>query len=387
MRATLLTLCLIAVAFAGCAAPGAAPGAEPVPEPSEPYEGPVDDPNDPFALMEDFSDPIFVTNAGDGSGRLFVVEQRGTIVQVDKDGVRSIFADLRHRTDSGSEQGLLGLAFHPDFATNEVVIASYTDQNGDSVIERFRLDEDGIVDPNTGEYVLTRKQPYDNHNGGHILYGPDGYLYIGLGDGGSAGDPKDNGQNPKNIMGAILRIDVGPTGTYTIPADNPYADSRFGAPEVWMWGLRNPWRFSFDPNGALWIGDVGQGSREEINRVTAADAGSSLGWNLYEGTKEYPSGADWDGEFDKDEEEHIFPVAEYSDIGGHCSVTGGEAIGDRYYYGDYCSGTIWSMPLDGERGSAEKLRDTPYQISSFGRDEDGNVYIVDIGGIIERFSP
>lgn len=377
MRAVFAAMILASVAVAGCV--GDAPG------PGDEHEVPVADPDDPFAVMTGFNDPLLVTHAGDGSGRLFVVEQGGTVIAVAPDGTRSKFGDLAHRIRTGGEQGLLGMAFHPDFVSNGVVLASYTDVHGDSIIERFRLGDDGAIDFGTAEYILRVKQPYTNHNGGHILYGPDGYLYMGLGDGGSIGDPHDHGQRKKTKLGSILRIDVGPTGDYTIPSDNPYADGKFGAPEVWLYGLRNPWRFSFDATGNLWIGDVGQGAREEINRVAPDQAGSGLGWNEWEGTIAYPNGRPYDP--NEDDTDQIFPVAEYSHKGGHCSVTGGEVVGNVYVFADYCSGTIWSMPQGGELGSAEVLRETSYRITSFGQDEDGNVYIVDHGGVVERFNP
>ncbi len=376
----LLAIALVTVSLAGCA--------QPVPEPGESIESPVSDPNDAFARLDDFSDPVHVTHAGDGSGRLFVIEQRGTVIEVSPDGERTVFADLRHFTKAGFERGLLGWAFHPDFASNGVMFASFTDVRGDSILARFSLGDDGLLDVQSSEFLLTVKQPYANHNGGHILFGPDGYLYMGLGDGGSAGDPDDNGQSPYKKLGSILRMGVGATGDYTIPEDNPFADGRFGAPEVWAYGLRNPWRFSFDDEGNLWIGDVGQGAREEINRMAPDEGGANFGWNHWEGTMKYPSGAEYDPEFDEeDAEDMTFPVAQYSHGDAHCSVTGGVPIGDRYYFGDYCSGTIWSMPLDGELGSATIHDDTDYEIVSFGRDEAGNVYLVSLDGTVERFSP
>lgn len=389
MRAMRIAWLFIILALAGCM--------DDVPPPGEPYEGPDENggdegtpdgdgggdaqpSDDAFAKLTGFDDPLLATHAGDGSGRMFVVEQRGTVVAIAPDGTRTTFADIRDRVDSGGEQGLLGMAFHPDFASNGVVILSYTDNDGDSVLERLQA-TDGVLDASSGHVLLTVSQPYSNHNGGHILYGPDGYLYMGLGDGGLFGDPNQNGQNPDTLLGTILRIGVGPTGDYTIPPDNPFADGDGGAPEVWLYGLRNPWRFSFDGNGDLWIGDVGQDNWEEINRIGPDQGGANLGWNTFEGTHQYPSDIETDGTAPG----YVFPVAQYANGGAECSVAGGHVIGNRYVFADFCSGKIWSMPQDGERGSHELVVDTPYNIASFGLDEAGRSYIVSLSGMVERF--
>ncbi len=386
MRAWIVLL-LPLTALAGCM--------DDVPPPGEPYQPPgntePDAPDEPstapdepgadvFARLEGFDNPLLVTHAGDGSGRLFVVEQRGTVVAIQPDGTRSTFADIRDRVDSGGEQGLLGMAFHPDFAANRVVLLSYTDRDGTSVLERFRA-SGGALDTSKDDVLLEVPQPYNNHNGGHIAYGPDGYLYMGLGDGGLFGDPERNGQNPHTLLGSILRLGVGESGDYTIPTDNPFTDGTDGAPEVWVWGLRNPWRFSLDDAGNLWIGDVGQDRWEEVNRIGPDDGGANLGWNLFEGTHQYPSDIETDGTAAG----YVFPVTQYANGGADCSVTGGHVMGDHYVFADFCSGKIWSMPVTGGRGSHILVEDTPYNIASFGMGENGDSYIVSLSGVVERF--
>ncbi|NPA06166.1 MAG: PQQ-dependent sugar dehydrogenase [Chloroflexi bacterium] len=304
------------------------------------------------------------------------------------------FLDLTDRVGSAQpEQGLLGLAFHPEFATNGEFFVNYTDQQGNTVVARFTLDDPDArtADPDTEERLLYVEQPYGNHNGGHLAFGPDGYLYIGLGDGGAAGDPEDRAQNPQSLLGKMLRIDVDHGDPYAIPPDNPYADGREGRPEIWALGLRNPWRYAFDPlTGALFIADVGQNLWEEVNYWPAdAPPGPNFGWDYYEGMHPYedtpPPGLTL-----------IFPVVEYGhDMG--CSITGGEVYRGQalpelwgvYLYGDFCSGRIWGLTQTPEgQWVSTVLWETQHLISTFGRDAAGELYLADYGtGAILRLEP
>jgi glucose/arabinose dehydrogenase len=331
-----------------------------------------------------FDAPLYVTAAPGQPGRLFVVEQAGVVRLAQADGsVRAEpFLDLTDRVGSGSsEQGLLGLAFHPGFADNDVAVVSYTDQAGDSVLSRLRMLADGSgLDPASEEVLLQVDQPFANHNGGHVLFGPDGFLYAGFGDGGMAGDPYVNGRNRQTLLGDLLRIEVGASGPYGIPADNPYADGSGGRPEVWASGLRNPWRFHFDRvTGDLWIADVGQNLYEEVNVQPAGQGGLDYGWNLYEGSHHFPSLAPVLAPVPG----FTFPVAEYDHNDGRCSVTGGpvyrgsrlpELVGATLY-ADYCSGTVWR--LDGAGATPQVLLETGFPVSSFGEDAEGEVYVLD----------
>jgi glucose/arabinose dehydrogenase len=336
-----------------------------------------------WALVADgFSSPILVTNAGDGSGRLFVVAQDG-VIWVVRDGVTNAepFLDIRYEVGSqDNEQGLLGLAFHPNYEENAMFYVNYTDLNGDTVISSFSADGD-LGNPDSEQILLQVDQPYPNHNGGHLEFGPDGYLYIGLGDGGSGGDPHDNGQNLGTLLGKMLRIDVGTGSAYEIPADNPFGD------EIWAYGLRNPWRFGFDrATGDLYIADVGQGEWEEVSFLPGGIAGgANLGWRYFEGTHPYEGTA-------PDESSLVFPVAEY-DHSGRCSVTGGYAYRGAalpewqgvYFYGDFCSGEIFGL-LQHPDGAWESqlLYQSGFLITSFGQDENGELYVLDRNGGLYR---
>jgi glucose/arabinose dehydrogenase len=341
----------------------------------------------------DLVDPIGITAANDGSGRLFINEQQGRIRIIGPGGdLRADpFVDLSNRITAGGERGLLGLAFHPDFASNRRLFVHYSRAgDGATVVSELRAATDlATADASSERVLLTVAQPFANHNGGQLAFGPDGYLYIGLGDGGSAGDPLGNAQNPDVLLGKILRIDVdgspeGP-GAYALPPDNPFGQegSRPGAglPEIWAMGLRNPWRFSFDPaSGDLFIGDVGQGAWEEIDRQPADSAGGqNYGWNAMEGRHCYQSGCDPD--------RYVGPVAEYGhDLG--CSVTGGyvyrgaaqPAMQGVYVFADYCSGLVFTLPADLRTTTPKQVLDSGLGVSAFGTDEDGELYLADIGG-------
>jgi glucose/arabinose dehydrogenase len=337
----------------------------------------------------DLNSPVGFDNAGDGSGRLFILEQPGRILIL-KDGntLAPPFLDIRDRVGRrGSEQGLLGLAFHPRYAENGFFYVNYTDLNGDTNISRFSVDgaNPDIADPSSEKRLMFVEQPYPNHNGGSVVFGPDGYLYLGLGDGGAGGDPQGNAQSTDTLLGKILRIDINSGDPYTIPPDNPFAGGG-GLPEIWAYGLRNPWRFSFDPLlGDVYIGDVGQNAWEEIDYLPAGSSpGANFGWDRQEGLHHF-EGVNLGDNF-------IDPVAEYDHSQG-CSVTGGVVYRGSnlagwqgvYLYGDYCSGRVWGLlhTPDGNWQN-ELLFQTGMSISSFGVDESGEVYLLDHNGSVYR---
>jgi glucose/arabinose dehydrogenase len=333
--------------------------------------------------------PIGLVNAGDGSGRLFVVEQSG-LIRVIRDGelLPEPFLDIRDRVSCCSERGLLGLAFHPDYDQNGLFFVNYTDLNGDTAISRFQVSNNPeLADQASEVQLLGVAQPFPNHNGGGLAFGPDGYLYIGLGDGGSGGDPLGNAQNTQNLLGKLLRLDVDQGDLYAVPNDNPYAHGS-GAPEIWVFGLRNPWRFSFDSlTGDLFIGDVGQGSWEEVDYLSAGNpGGANFGWNYREGTHPYSATSV------PDDTLLIDPVAEYGHDQGISVIGGlvyrGEQLPDWqgiYLYGDYGSGFIWGLfrTEDGSWQNAQ-LFQTGSRITSFGEDESGEVYYVDPQGGLSK---
>ena len=326
--------------------------------------------------------PLFVTHAGDGSGRLFVVERAGRIRIVEHGAVREPpFLDLTELVKSGGERGLLGLAFHPGFATNGRLFVDYTrEPDGATVIAEYHA---AAASPNRaeplGRRLLTVDQPFANHNGGMLAFGPDGDLYIGLGDGGSGGDPGNRAQNPAALLGKILRIDVDGARPYAIPLGNPFANGG-GRPEIYALGLRNPWRFAFDrADGRLLAGDVGQNQVEEIDVI---ERGGNYGWPILEGPLCYrpKAGCDPTG--------LTPPVAHYRHDRGRCSVTGGyvyrgsalPGLVGTYLFGDFCSGEIFGL----RQGATSVLLDTDLQIASFGEDGDGELYVVDLGGAVYR---
>jgi glucose/arabinose dehydrogenase len=349
-----------------------------------------------------FARALHVTSANDGTGRLFVVQQDG-LIYVIEDGERleTPFLDVSGEISPEamgqgySERGLLGLTFHPNYATNGQFFINYTEKNSnDSILARYTVSSNhNAADPTSAAELMRVSQPYANHNGGHIAFGPDGYLYMSLGDGGSAGDPLNNGQQATTLLGAIVRIDVDGGSPYAVPADNPFADGVNGVPEVWAYGLRNVWRFSFDRlTGDMYLGDVGQNRWEEINFQPAGEGGQNYGWNVFEANYPYSGAAALANA--------VMPVAEYQHVNGNCSVTGGfvyrgeeiEALQGAYIYGDYCSGQLWGTyrTPDGT-WQTNPLVDTPYTISSFGEDENGELYLVHYGagnlpGQIMKFS-
>ncbi len=339
-----------------------------------------------------FARPIDLAHAGDGTGRLFVAEQRG-VIWVIQDGqvLDTPFLDIQDRvTQLGSpsdERGLLGLVFHPQYAETGDFFVNYTDRQGTTQVARFTRTEDpNRADPGSEFRLLTIGQPYGNHNGGDLTFGPDGMLYIAMGDGGSAGDPQGNGQSLQTLLGKLLRIDVDREKPYAVPDDNPFRDGG-GAPEIWAYGLRNPWRIAFDIlTGDLYIADVGQNAWEEVNFLPAnAPGGANFGWDYREGRHAYEGSPPGNLLL-------VEPVAEYSH-GPDCSVSGGEVYRGTalpawygiYLYGDFCTGRVWGL-LQGEPGDfrSELLFDTDARISSFGLDEAGELYLVDHRGEILR---
>ncbi len=335
-----------------------------------------------------FAKPVYLTHAGDPT-QLYVVEQAGRIqLIVDGQTQPEPFLDITDRVGAdASERGLLSVAFPPDYAKSLQFYVNYTDRRGDTVIARFRrmADNPRRADPASEEKILQIAQPAPNHNGGQLQFGPDGALYIGMGDGGRAGDPWDNAQNPQALLGKLLRIRVTDVATYTIPADNPFVDqpADTARPEIWASGLRNPWRFSFDrATGDLYIADVGQNQYEEVNFQPAdSRGGENYGWNVMEGAHCYkpPAACGAQG--------LTLPIAEYDHSQG-CSITGGYVYrGTRfpqltgvYFFGDFCSGRIWGtrQAADGTWETAQLLQQ-PLAISSFGEDAAGELYVLDHG--------
>jgi glucose/arabinose dehydrogenase len=326
--------------------------------------------------------PVHATHAGDGSGRLFVVEQRGRIRLVTNGTLQPApFLDITARVGCCGERGLLSVAFPPGYAIKGYFYVNYTDRDGTTVVARYRVSADpDLADPGSEQVVLTVAQPFSNHNGGQLAFGPDGYLYVGMGDGGSGGDPQDNGQRANTLLGKLLRLDVeGGTQPYAIPPDNPFRSVAGWRGEIWAYGLRNPWRFSFDRStGDLWIGDVGQNRFEEVDfQPAGSTGGQNYGWRLMEGAHCYdPDPCTTTG--------LTLPVAEYGRVDG-CSVTGGHVYrGSRYprmqgvyLYGDYCTGRIWGLRRVGQGFESALLLDTPFTITTFGEGEDGTVYVTD----------
>ena len=345
-----------------------------------------------------FTRPLDLQHARDGTNRLFVVQQRGAISVFENSPSVSdakIFLDIQSRVRSvGDEEGLLGLAFHPDYEGNGYFFVDYTASNPRrTVIARYRVSSSNpdSADENSELVLLEFSQPFCNHNGGQISFGPDGYLYIATGDGGSAGDPQNNGQSLSTLLGKILRIDVDNPEVglnYGIPPDNPYVGNTSGfRAEIFAFGLRNPWRFSFDPaTGWLWAGDVGEDAIEEVDII---EKGKNYGWNILEGTSCFnpPAGCDTTG--------LILPVWEYTHSLGR-SITGGfvyrggsiPELAGAYIYADFVSGRIWELRYDGENPTENtELMDTNLNIASFGVDENNELYLCAFDGNIYRFKP
>lgn len=342
-----------------------------------------------------FTNPVDIQRTPERSGKLFVVEQGGTIKSFDNtSAVKSsnVFLDMKDRVVSGGERGLLGLAFHPDFESNGYIYVNYTaSPDGTTHISRFTVSGGaaGQADPNSELSLLTVAQPFSNHNGGALAFGPDGFLYIALGDGGSGGDPLGHAQNKASLLGKMLRINVDSTSgglNYSIPSSNPFKGNSEGwREEIYAFGLRNPWRFSFDTaNGELWAGDVGQGAKEEIDIISN---GGNFGWNIMEGSDCFENGCSTAG--------LILPIFDYPRSQGQ-SVTGGyvyrgkniPALGGSYIYGDFVSGKIWVLRRTESAVSNNELIDTDYGISTFGVDDDQELFVADyMSGKLYKFNP
>jgi glucose/arabinose dehydrogenase len=339
------------------------------------------------------NNPVYLTALPNDQQRLFVVEQVGRI-RIIRNGqlLATPFLDIRAKVSFGGEQGLFSVAFHPNYASNGWFFVNFTDVNGDTQVERYTVSP---TNPDSARAtsaltVISVDQPFPNHNGGQLQFGPDGMLYIGMGDGGSGGDPQNHGQNRATLLGDLLRINVDQL-PYIVPPDNPYVGSTEFRREIWASGLRNPWRFSFDaPSGMLYVADVGQNNWEEINAVPASQAGVNYGWRLMEGARCFiPSNCSQSG--------LQLPVHEYDHTSGNCSVTGGyvyrgtriPGIVGHYFYADYCAAILRSFRLvngvatDHRTWSVTGLQ----QVTSFGVDAAGELYILTGNGRVNRIIP
>jgi glucose/arabinose dehydrogenase len=403
MRHARIVAAIAVVVMALGACSGDEPDARQSPSPSPTGSTPGSTPTPPTASLDvgsikirlrafagGFDQPVFLTHAGDGTGRVFVADQSGRVSVLDRNGDRiGTFLEISSRVQSGGERGLLGLAFHPDYESNGRFFVYYSNNAGDNVVSRFQRRSANAADPGSERVILRMDDPFSNHNGGWIAFGRDGFLYIATGDGGSAGDPLDNAQSLRSLLGKILRIDVNSGSPYGIPDDNPFVGRSGARREIWAYGLRNPWRNSFDrASQDLYIGDVGQGAREEVNAEPASsDGGVNYGWNTMEGSRCY-QGSSCDRSGLKR------PFAEYP-TGQGCAVTGGyvyrgsafpQLVG-AYFFGDYCNGRIFAVDsrraLRGEV-SARRLLDTGLLLSSFGEDEAGELYVIGHGGTVHR---
>ncbi len=338
---------------------------------------------------DDLNNPVLITHANDS--RMFTVEKTGKIFAFEKQQ-KKLFLDASSIiTTKGNEQGLLSIAFHPDYSENGYLFLFYTAKNDDNTLARLTVDPPNAshTDLETLEILIAQEDPASNHNGGMLAFGKDGYLYLGIGDGGRGGDPWNNAQNLETLLGKMLRIDVNQASGYTVPKDNPFVDKENILPEIWAYGLRNPWRHSFDSKtGDLWIADVGQNKWEEIHwQSVDSDGGENYGWRLMEGNHCFLP------EIDCDTGNLVKPVAEYAHKHG-CSVTGGyvyrgneiKELYGKYIFGDFCTGTIWSIDKD-KNFAMQELMKTDISISSFGEDSEGELYVLDYRGSIFKFIP
>ena len=334
-------------------------------------------------IVTGLANPVAITHAGDGSGRLFITLKGGkTIIYDGSKVLPEPFIDLSSLVSTDGERGLLSIAFHPNYESNGFFFVNYTDTSGDTVIARYSVSSDpNVADPNSAFVILKITQPFRNHNGGQLQFGPDGYLYIGMGDGGSGGDPQNNAQNPGTLLGKMLRIDVDSGVPYAIPSSNPFVGNPEVLDEIWALGLRNPWRFSFDrQTGDLFIADVGQKIWEEVNwQPASSPGGENYGWRLMEGMHCFNPATDCnDGTL-------TLPIIEYDHSVG-CSITGGYRYRGRqnpslfgyYLYADFCTGRIWGATENGNgRWVVTELLDTDFRITTFGEDEAGEIYVAD----------
>ena len=343
------------------------------------------------SVVTGVTNPVAITNAGDNSGRIFVTQDNGKVRIIDDTGalLATPFLDIGATgTDRIGGQGLLSIAFHPSYASNGFFYVDYNRKSDDAmVIARYSVSSEdaNIADPNSEQILLTIPLPYSNHNGGQIQFGKDGYLYIGTGDGDQQGGPMNNAQNKQLLVGKMLRIDVDNGSPYAIPADNPFVGNTKVLPEIWAIGYRNPWRFSVDRlNGDMWIADVGQSTWEEINHEIAGDGGNNYGWRRMEAKHCYwPASNCNNGKLTR-------PIIEYKHADNRCSITGGyryrgtslPSLYGLYLYADFCTGEIWSARQNAKTGAWNSilLLDTPMAITSFGEDEDGEIYVAEFNG-------
>lgn len=340
--------------------------------------------------------PLYLTSPPGDMNRLFIVEKTGAI-RIVQDGtlLPTAFLDISSKVSGGAEQGLLGLAFDPAYASNGRFVVHYTDVAGDTQLSAFHVSSDpNVADAASEQVILTADQPFENHNGGQVLFGPDGFLYLGLGDGGSGNDPQGRGQDLSDLLGSILRLDLQSGNPYGIPADNPFIAQAGARPEVWSYGLRNPWRFSFDrATGDLYIADVGQSQFEEVDVSLSSEGsgkGVNYGWNVMEGAHCLTGTCDQTG--------LALPVFEYDHSHGECSITGGyayrgSAIPDLqglYFFSDFCQG--WVRSFRHQTGGVIELTDWPTLrpgglVTSFGEDAAGELYVLASSGGVFKFVP
>ena len=358
-------------------------------------------------ISDGFNKPVYVCSAEDNKNELYVVEQGGKIIKIDSLNNKSTFLDIQNKIKKpnfpGDERGLLGMAFHPKFKQNGFFFLNYIDREENTIISRFKYNKKKNKYDET--ILIKIKQPYANHNGGQLEFGPDGYLYIALGDGGSSGDPDGNAQNLNSLLGKILRIDVNDS-YYKIPANNPFKNNENAHDEIWAYGLRNPWRFSFNfKENLICIADVGQNAWEEINIQKAETGGLNYGWNAFEGSHPY---------MESSIKEQSEPTFEYSSNANYartlagfkqknnvtgCSVTGGyfyegteiTGIKDFYLFSDYCTGKFWGLKKENNRYILKEFSDQILKnidkqlyVSSFGKDSSGNIYVVNHSGEIYK---
>ena len=355
-------------------------------------------------VADGFKDPLFLTSPPGDTERLFVLEQNSGKIKIIKNGevLETPFLDIGRLASQGGERGLLGLAFHPNYSENGYFFINYTDNRGDTVISRYKASEDpDVAESESALVIMKADQPYANHNGGMIAFGPDGYLYIGHGDGGAANDPKNISQDGEHELGKILRIDVDGGEPYAIPEDNPFVNNPEVLDSIWALGLRNPWRFSFDSKtGDMYIADVGQSKIEEINcQEASSKGGENYGWRCMEGDRcTRLEGCECNSQ------ELTGPIHQYRHGGGDCSITGGYVyrgseipeLDGTYFFADFCSGNIWSFKWDGKRMSEFKERKEELKpdqngksirfITSFGQDGSGELYIVSKEGSIFKIA-
>lgn len=385
-----VTLLVVCATLAGACTTEGDRGAAPTTQPSTitgatPTSTPpnLDDAQVRLKQIAVLEEPLaMAVRAGDPA--LYVAEKSGRVVALRESTDPEVVLDISDEVSLGGEQGLLGLAFSVD---GDFLYVDYTDTNGDTHVAEFTVRDDEI-DPSTEREVLFVGQPFSNHNGGELVFGPDGYLYIGLGDGGSAGDPMGNAQSLQTLLGKILRISPRPAeGPYTVPDDNPFVDVAGARPEIWAYGLRNPWRFSFDrQTGDLWIGDVGQDSWEEVDFEAAGSKGGlNFGWDLFEGTHPF--------EGEPGSPETVPPVYEYPLDGSTCVVTGGyvyrgkdiPALAGAYVFADFCLGRLDALRLrDGREPQVVALGPVVENLASFGEDANGELYALSLSGPVYR---